>query len=263
MASGEGLRFTWWGHACVEVRTPDDGTILLDPWFGNPKSTKPATAVERCDVMLVTHGHSDHLGDSVEIAARTRPSWPCIHELSLWLGKQLPEGSAEIVGMNKGGAVEASGVRVTMVGADHSAGGAPDAQGGALYLGEPAGFVVELSDGTRFYHAGDTTAFGDMRLIGELHQPQVAFLPIGGHYTMGPREAALAVELLGVESVVPIHYGTFPLLAGTPEELQAALTARGLGNVRVVVPNVGEETVVESGSTGADGQPATPQLGRS
>ena len=126
-----------------------------------------------------------------------------------------------------------------MVRAEHSSGG-PVEGAGAVYLGEPVGFVVALEDGTRLYHAGDTDLFGDMALIGELHRPDVAFLPIGGHYTMGPRAAARAVALLGVSTVVPIHYGTFPALAGTPDELRAELTALGLGHVRVLSPEPGE-----------------------
>jgi len=129
-----------------------------------------------------------------------------------------------------------------MVRAEHSAGGWAEDPGVPVYLGEPAGFVVELENGRRLYHAGDTDVFGDMRLIRELHRPDVAFLPIGGHYTMGPREAAAAVELLGVSTVVPIHYGTFPILAGTPDALRRELDARGLGSVRVVAPERGAAT---------------------
>jgi L-ascorbate metabolism protein UlaG (beta-lactamase superfamily) len=230
---------TWWGHACIELETGDGTRVLFDPWFGNPRSPRPASAVEACDVLLVTHGHSDHLGDAVGIAARTGPAWPCIHELSLWLETQ-ETGEAEIIGMNKGGTVEARGVRVTMVGAQHSAGNWDESSDVPLYLGEPAGFVVGIEGAPRLYHAGDTDVFGDMRLIGELHTPEIAFLPIGGHYTMGPREAALAVELLRVRTVVPIHYGTFPLLAGTPEELRTALRERGLTGVTVLQPEPGE-----------------------
>lgn len=232
-------RMTWWGHACIEIETGDGTRVLFDPWFGNPRSPRPASAVEACDVLLATHGHSDHLGEAVEIAARTGPAWPCIHELGLWLETQ-ETGAAEIIGMNKGGTVEARGMRVTMVGAQHSAGNWDESSAVPLYLGEPAGFVVETAGAPRLYHAGDTDVFGDMRLIDELHRPEIAFLPIGGHYTMGPREAALAVELLGVRTVVPIHYGTFPLLAGTPEELRAALRERGLTSVTVLEPEPGE-----------------------
>jgi L-ascorbate metabolism protein UlaG (beta-lactamase superfamily) len=135
--------------------------------------------------------------------------------------------------MNKGGTVEPAGLRVTMVRADHSAG---DIYGGAeapIYLGEPVGFIVELEDGFRFYYSGDTDVFGDMRLIRERFAPTLAFLPIGGHFTMDPEAAAMAVELLGVTDVAPMHYGTFPILAGTPAELKSELAARSLGHVRV------------------------------
>ena len=237
MAAHESDWFTWYGHACVEVVSAAGTTVLFDPWFGNPKSTQAADAVAACDVLLVTHGHGDHLGDAIAIAQRLGPAWPAIHELRLWLGLQLDDDS-HLVGMNKGGTVTAGGLEVTMVRAEHSAGGSVEGPG-AVYLGEPAGFVVALEDGLRVYHAGDTDVFGDMALIGELHHPDVAFLPIGGHYTMGPRAAAKAVALLGVTTVVPIHYGTFPALAGTPDQLRAELQLLGLGEVRVLSPEPG------------------------
>ncbi len=224
---------TWCGHACVEVLTPGGRTILIDPWFGNPLSPKPASAVDACDLLLVTHGHSDHFGDALALASRLRPVWPAIHELSLWLARRLPGGADAVTGMNKGGTFHIGEIAVTMVGADHSA---SDWNAGAettLYLGEPAGFVVRLENGYTIYHAGDTNVFAEMRFIGELYRPNLALLPIGGHYTMGPREAALAVELLGVDAVAPIHWGTFPILAGTPDQLRAELDARGLRDVMV------------------------------
>jgi L-ascorbate metabolism protein UlaG (beta-lactamase superfamily) len=238
MNAGGTTAITWWGHACVEIETPGGVTVLLDPWFANPAGPKSPDAVDRCDVMLVTHGHADHVGNAIPIASRTRPKWPAIHELTLWLSSvyAAPE---DVIGMNKGGTVEVRGLRVTMTSADHSAGDWDNAAGMPRYLGEPAGFVVELEDGGRVYHAGDTNVFGDMRLIGELYRPDIAILPIGGHYTMGPREAALAVELLGVREVLPIHYGTFPILAGTPGQLRDELAARGLGEVLVHSPQPG------------------------
>ncbi len=238
MAAEHDLRFTWYGHACVELIFGAATRVLIDPWFGNPLSPRGAGSIEACDLLLVTHGHGDHLGDAVEIAQRLTPAWPAIHELSLWLAPQLDEGSG-LVGMNKGGTVEAAGLQVTMVRAEHSSGG-PVEGAGATYLGEPVGYVVGAPDGPRIYHAGDTDVFGDMAIIGELHRPDVAFLPIGGHYTMGPLGATRAVGLLGVGTVVPIHYGTFPALAGTPDELRAALAAAGLGHVRVVAAEPGE-----------------------
>jgi L-ascorbate metabolism protein UlaG (beta-lactamase superfamily) len=250
MANG-GHSFTWYGHSCIEIRTADGKVLLFDPWFGNPTSPRAADDVDACDLMLVTHGHHDHLGaaprqvlqaDALAIARRTRPFWPCVHELSLWLEEQLGDAGVEIIGMNKGGTVEARGLSVTMVHADHSAGDWSAAGEGPLYLGDPAGFVVTLEDGRRIYHSGDTEAFGDMALIRDLYRPEVAFLPIGGHYTMGPDGAALAAELLGVSTVVPIHYGTFPVLSGTPDALRSALAARGLEATSVVAPERGAET---------------------
>ena len=230
---------TWYGHSCVEVTTPGGKTVLIDPWFGNPRSPRAADSVQRCDLMLVTHGHDDHMGDAVALASRLRPVWPCIHEMSLWLARRLPGGADAAIGMNKGGTVEAAGLRVTMVHADHSAGDWNSEGGVPLYLGEPVGVILELENGQRIYHAGDTAVFGDMRLIGERYAPDLAMLPIGGHFTMDPRDAALAVELLGVGRVMPLHYGTFPILAGTPDQLRSELAARGLGSVEVHAPEPG------------------------
>ncbi len=230
---------TWFGHACIEIVSPGGKVVLIDPWFANPMSPRAPETVDRCDLMLVTHGHSDHLGNALQIASRTRPAWPAIHELSLWLARNYA-GKDDVIGMNKGGTVEAAGLRVSMTGADHSAGEWNAGGETTLYLGEPAGFVVELEDGTRIYHAGDTALFGDMRLIKELWHPDVALLPIGGHFTMDPEAAAIAVEYLGVAHVMPIHYGTFPILAGTPDRLRAGLRARGLESVTVHAPRPGE-----------------------
>ena len=240
MSEDLGFRFTWSGHAAVELETRGGKHVVFDPWFGNPRSTKTADQVTACDLMLVTHGHGDHLGDSVAIASRLRPAWPCIHEMSLWLARRLPGGADQVTGMNKGGTVAVAGLRVTMVHADHSAGDWNADGGVPLYLGEPVGFVVELENGRRVYFAGDTDVFGDMALIRELHKPDVAFLPIGGHYTMGPRARRGPRRCLACLPVVPIHYGTFPALAGTPDELRAALGTIGAGNVQVVSPAPGE-----------------------
>lgn len=236
MGLSTGTRIIWYGHSCFAITTPGDRTVIIDPWFGNPTSPIGHQAVERCDLLLVTHGHFDHLGDAVALASRLRPAWPCIHELSLWLGRLLPGGADAVIGMNKGGTVEAAGLRVTMTSADHSAGDWNAGGETTLYLGDPVGFVIELEDGYRIYHAGDTRAFSDMQLIRDLYRPDIAMLPIGGHFTMGPQEAALAVEFLGVPDVIPMHYGTFPILAGTPAELEAALADRGLGRVTVHAP---------------------------
>ena len=240
MALDRDTTFTWNGHSCFEIRTPGDKVLLLDPYFANPNSPKTADQVERCDVMLVTHGHFDHMGDAVALASRFRPTWPCIHEMSLWLARRLPGGADAAVGMNRGGTFEAAGVKVTMTTAHHSAGDWNPAGETTLYLGDPAGFVLEMENGFRVYAAGDTDVFGDMRIIGELHRPDLALLPIGDHYTMGPRGAALAAGYLGVKHVIPIHYGTFPVLTGTPTALRDELHALGLDDVEVHAPRPGE-----------------------
>jgi L-ascorbate metabolism protein UlaG (beta-lactamase superfamily) len=239
MALDRGTKFTWYGHSCWEITTPGGRTILLDPWFANPRSPKKQEQVERCDLLLVSHGHFDHMGtgDAIALARRLGPTWPCIHELSLYLlDLGLP---GEVIGMNKGGTVEVAGITVTMVPALHSAG---DREGGVpanLEFGEPVGFMVTVENGFRFYFAGDTFVTGDMRIWAELYRPELAILPIGGHFTMDPRAAALAVELLGVKHVLPTHYGTFPILAGTPSELRAELSDRG-ADATVYEPQPGE-----------------------
>jgi L-ascorbate metabolism protein UlaG (beta-lactamase superfamily) len=206
---------TWLGHASFRLDTPGGKRIYVDPWFDNPKFPETERKPERIDVIAVTHGHSDHVGNTVELSKRFRPEIVALVELKGWLGKQGAD-VGQMPGPNKGGTVEAAGCKFTLTNAFHSS--TSDA---GEYLGEPAGIVIELEDGKKVYFAGDTCVFGDMQLIGRIYRPDVAVLPIGGHFTMDPREAAVALELLGNPRCVPCHYGTFPLLAGTPDELQA------------------------------------------
>lgn len=230
MNLGRDTTFTWLGHATFLVQTPGGKRLLLDPWVqSNPACPDKLKDVGALDAMLITHGHFDHIADAVPLARQTHCPVVGIVELCNWLGRQDVKNTVD---MNKGGTVEVAGVRITMVHADHSC-GIEDTDGSIIYGGEAVGYVVELENGFKFYFAGDTNVFGDMALIGELYQPDIAFLPIGGHYVMGPREAAKAVELLRVKNVVPMHYGTFPILAGTPESFQTLVEPLGCRVLRM------------------------------
>jgi L-ascorbate metabolism protein UlaG (beta-lactamase superfamily) len=202
---------TWLGHASFRIDSPQGKRIYIDPWLeGNPKCPEAELEPERCDIVAVTHAHFDHVASAVELGKRFSPRLVAMVELAGWLEKQgFPGGAAG--GMNKGGTLEVEGVRFTLTNAFHSS-STPD----GTYAGEPAGIIVELENGFRLYHAGDTCVFGDMQLIGRIYKPELAILPIGDHYTMGPREAAVALELLGSPRCIPCHWGTFPLLTGTP-----------------------------------------------
>jgi len=216
----EKLNLTWFGHSAFLLKAPLGRSVLIDPWLENPKAPPGAKAMTPVDLILVSHGHSDHVGNTIEIAQRTNATVISIYEISLYLQKQ---GVVNAQGMNKGGTMSVDGLKVTMVDAKHSSD--LDVGGTVVPGGEPAGFVVEFENGFRIYHAGDTAVFGDMRIIADLYKPQLDILPIGGLYTMDPREAAYACTLLKPKYVVGMHYGTFPVLAGTPAELKKHLSA--------------------------------------
>jgi L-ascorbate metabolism protein UlaG (beta-lactamase superfamily) len=192
--------------------------------MNNPATPANLKSIDRCDLMLITHAHFDHIGDALEIARKTKPKIITIAELGTWLSSKGISGDSIIAG-NKGGTLEVDGIKVTLVHAEHSCGITENGQ--ILYGGEPCGLVIEFENGYTIYFAGDTDVFGDMALIGQLSKIDAAFLPIGDFYTMGPERAAKAVELLGVKTVVPMHFATFPILTGRPSQLQE-LVGRGV-----------------------------------
>ena len=218
--NNNGIKIIWYGHSAFLLESQRGKNILIDPWLDNPKAPAGAKDIADVDLILITHGHSDHIGNSVEIAKRTNAKIISIFEISLYISDQ---GITNTQGMNKGGTVDIDGVKVAMVDAKHSSG--IDYNGRAIEGGEPAGYIIEFENGFRIYHAGDTALFGDMKLIGEFYKPDLVILPIGGLYTMGPEEAAYACRLLKPKYIIGMHYGTFPVLTGTPDELRRRLPA--------------------------------------
>ena len=216
MLQTRGNKLTWLGHATFRIETPNGQVILIDPWvLSNPMCPEKDKKFHRIDTMLATHGHYDHIADAVELGKKFNSQVLGIYELCLWLKSK---GVENIAPMNKGGTQKAGELEVTMVHAVHSCGIEDGDQ--IIYGGEACGFVVRLPGGLTVYHAGDTAVFADMKIIADLYAPDVALLPIGDHFTMGPREAALAIRLLNVKHVIPMHFGTFPPLVGRPEHLR-------------------------------------------
>lgn len=213
------------GHAAFKIET-EEAKILIDPFLtGNPLAPIKASDIKDCDIVLVTHDHGDHVGDTVDICKRTGATLVAIYDLAVYLQEQ---GVEKVEGMNIGGTTDIKGVKITMVKAFHSA-----------TRGSPVGFVIHVP-GASIYHAGDTQVFGDMKIIGELYKPDYALLPISGYYTMGPEEAALATEFLKPKIVIPMHYNTFPVIRQDPNRF-AELVKQRTPEVRVVILKPGEE----------------------
>jgi L-ascorbate metabolism protein UlaG (beta-lactamase superfamily) len=220
------LSISWLGHSTFVIELGNGVRVLTDPWLSSPtcppELARPDT-LGQIDIILVSHGHFDHSGDVVACARATGASVVCIFELGQYFAGK---GLQSVRNMGVGGRQEVTGVAVSMTSAVHSSSVTED--GRVIYLGLATGFVLEAPDTPTIYFAGDTALFADMRTIGELYRPEIAFLPIGDHYTMGPESAAIAARWLGVRQVVPMHWGTFPLLTGTPDELERQLAKSGI-----------------------------------
>ncbi|MHB8102026.1 MAG: metal-dependent hydrolase [Methanosarcina sp.] len=223
------VKITWLGHSAFLLEA--EKKVLIDPFIsGNPAAPCSSEELDP-DIIAVTHGHSDHLGDTIEIGARTGCRIISIHEVANYIKSK----GVFAEGMNKGGTINVEGITFTMTDAIHSS--SIDASGFSFDGGCPAGFVISIG-GHRIYHAGDTAVFGDMRLIGELYEPELALLPIGSRFTMGIKEAIKAVELIRPETVIPMHYNTFDVIKQDPEKFRRAVEAKV--NTKVVIMTPGE-----------------------
>jgi L-ascorbate metabolism protein UlaG (beta-lactamase superfamily) len=225
------MRITWFGHSAFRLDFSDK-IVLIDPFFtGNPAFQGDRDKlVEGATHILITHGHGDHVGDSVEIAQRTGAKIVTNYDLCMWLASK---GVENFDPMNTGGTTDQGGFTVTLVRADHSA--AMIEAGVTVPLGSPNGIIVKAPGEPTIYHMGDTDIFGDMALIAELHQPEVAMVPIGDRFTMGPETAALAVRrFFKLKAAIPCHYGSFPIIEATADRFVAALDGSG---TQVIVPN--------------------------
>jgi L-ascorbate metabolism protein UlaG (beta-lactamase superfamily) len=210
-----GVKITYLGHSAFKLRSPQGKVVLIDPWIENPLLQISAKDLGKVDLILVTHGHGDHVGNTLAIVRETQPTIVAIHEISQYF---VGKGYEKIIGMNKGGTVETEGLKITMTHAVHSS--TISENGRMIPAGEAAGFVIEFENRFRVYHAGDTAVFKDMEIIRDIYHPELALLPIGDHYVMSPEEAAYACRLLRPRLVIPMHYKTFPALTGTPERFR-------------------------------------------
>ncbi len=226
-----GIKLTWLGHSAFKIESPKGVVILVDPWLDNPRAPDNAKHIEKVDLILLTHGHGDHFGSTIDLAKQFNAKVICNYEISLYLQKH---GITNVDGINQSGTTAANGITITMVDATHSS--TIEHNGELAYGGEPAGYVVKFENGFVLYDMGDTGLFGDIKLIAEMYKPEAVLIPIGGLFTMGPREAAKACEMIKPKTIIPMHYGTVPPLAGTPAELKKYLPAAMRNRVIALQP---------------------------
>ena len=221
---------TWLGHAAFRMDTPGGKRVYVDPFLsGNPKCHESEVEPERVDLILLTHGHDDHVGDTIALYEKFKPRVIAPVELRWWLEAQGVEGASGN-DPNKGGTVDADGISVTITDANHSSSIAD------RYMGEPTGLIVKLEDGYTLYFAGDTNVFGDMAIIRRLYEPRLAVLPIGDLFTMGPDDALEAVKLLKPRRVAPSHYNTWPPIAQDAAAWAERVRAETAAEPLVVTP---------------------------
>ncbi len=226
---------TWLGHSAFQLVLPDERVILIDPWLkDNPSCPDSFKSIERCDLILLTHGHADHVGDVGALVKAHNPTVVGNFDLCAALQKRISKG--RFSGMNTGGTQVLDGLTISLTQAFHSSG--LDSPDGPQYAGMPNGVVLRGPGVASVYHAGDTDVFGDMKLIAQLFAPQICILPIGDHFTMGAAGAALAAEMLSPAAIIPCHYKTFPMLAQSPEDFRKALP-QNLRN-RLYSPDAGQ-----------------------
>ncbi|RKZ01811.1 MAG: metal-dependent hydrolase [Candidatus Hydrothermota bacterium] len=232
MARFGGVKVTWFGHSAFGLTSVTGKFLLIDPWIGNPSATRNfQNQIERIDLILITHGHGDHIGDTIALAKKHNPTVLAIYEVANYLQSK---GVKRVVGMNKGGTYVFGGIKATMVDASHSS---TIIEGGrAIPGGEAAGFIVEFENGFKVYHMGDTGLFGGLTLIAEFYKPNLVLIPIGGLFTFGPENAAFAIKILKPDWIIPMHYETFPALTGTPRDFKEALPPEFKDRVIVLKP---------------------------
>src|SRR6266513_1613734 len=249
-------QLTWYGQSGFKIVTPAGKILLIDPWLTNPvfeRGKEEIAALEHVDLILVTHGHSDHVGDAVQIGKKTRAKLVATFDLSAAivsaLGYPSELADVETTG-HMGGTLDLLGgeIAVTFVPAWHGSGVSKEESAPAVYAGTPSGLVIALRGGPTIYHTGDTDLFSDMALVSRFQKIDIMLVCIGDHFTMGPARAAEAVKLVNPREVVPMHYGTFPVLTGTPEAFERELEERK-SKARLRVMKVGETITLPSSET--------------